>query len=96
MGEDWKPGDLALRVAKPGRVKQLTPGRIFTVEAVIHGVRYRSGRAGTGLVLRGVTQRNPSGSSWSGNYRKLDPHTEDEQDRETIRLLTQVPETVDA
>jgi hypothetical protein len=96
MSDDWKPGDLALcikggRIANSGRPPKSFPvkGRIYTV----HSSRMRTfNQAGfsLGLVLEDGPVNNCGTRIWHhSRFVKLPEHTEDEEDRETIRLFNQ-------
>jgi hypothetical protein len=90
MAEDWQPGDLALCVRTAVDASTVS-GRFYTVERVIVDC------AGT-LALFLVGLQN--GSEWgpegfyghkASRFRKIRPHVPDEEDAETIRLLTGAP-----
>jgi hypothetical protein len=87
---DWQPGDLALCVRnsdqKLGTTKLVMPGRIYTVTGI-----YVSGKCGSlALVLaEAKPSKNPGFHAFL--FRKIRPHTPDEEDRETIRLLNSEP-----
>lgn len=80
MSDDWKPGDLALCV-KGGVVSRV--GQIYTVDNVEM----------LGSLCLWFVGQDYSGllPSFAKNFRKIRPHTPDEQDAETIRLLTGAP-----
>lgn len=89
MSDDWKPGDLALCV-RGGKdpssdIPSAQPGRIYTVANVTN-----CGPFGIGLGFREL----PDSQDWAygaEDFRKIRPHTPDEQDAETIRLLNGAP-----
>lgn len=90
MNEDWKPGDLALCVSNRhptlGTTKRVVPGRIYTVTG-----SYVSSVCGSlALILAEAKPRkNPGFHAFL--FRKIHPHTPDEEDRETLRLLNTAP-----
>ena len=92
MAEDWKPGDLALCI------------KIGDWIHVISRKIGRGPRAGNVLRVRNVVSREGTTwlflDGWPGNkmsdaygsrrFRKINPHTPDAEDEETIRLLNGV------
>jgi hypothetical protein len=94
--DDWEPGDLALCVrggppirpfkqwaGENGADYDLVPGRIYTVDRVDHEWGF------VGLHFEGYDW------SWlASRFRKIRPHTPDEEDREVIELLTKKREPV--
>lgn len=83
----WQKGDLALCVRSP-RIQpgKTQVGRIYQVERVwVHPI-------GLALAFVGVDNGAPRGRGFYGHaasrFRKIEPHTPDEEDAETIRLLT--------
>lgn len=91
-GDDWKPGDLALCVtSRPcqccGCPAETVSGRVYTVESL-----YLFREYGVILVLEGVgaAEGHLRGSA-AYRFRKIRPHTPDEEDRATIRLLNGAP-----
>lgn len=84
--EDWQPGDLALCVAETPNPflnnPRAVPGSIHTVEAVCPGWDVP-----IMLVLCGAYSHHPTKGHRSSRFRKIRPHTPDEEDEETIRLL---------
>lgn len=91
--EDWQPGDLALCV-KGGHLSGLpigpypTVGCLYSVEAVeIYDdwdCRF--------LRVPGAPNNGSHGPTWAeSRFRKIHPHTPDEEDEETIRLLKGEP-----
>jgi hypothetical protein len=86
VGDDWKPGDLALCVRGcPVGLDDTKPGAIYTVGHVTSALDY-SGRV---LYLKEAPHRGSGSRDY--RFRKIHPHTPDEQDAETIRLLNGVP-----
>lgn len=101
MGDDWKPGDLALCIDdsegnihdKNGQlVRLLERGKVYRVEALDADPAF----AEIGLHLEGVPR--PWSEKWQTEigwletrFRKIRPHTPDEFDRETIALLNSTP-----
>lgn len=90
MADEWQPGDLALCVRNdPQGV--IRKGGIYTVEKVRIGTEGRCNGV-LGLKLAGVYA---PGTTWgfyaAFGFRKIRPHTPDEEDRETIRLLNGQP-----
>lgn len=89
MGDDWAPGDLALCVRKEGRGRFLVVGRVYTVLAL--NTSYLASH-GLGLVLAEERRNEPQKVGFVARYfRKIRPHTPDEEDAETIRLLQGKP-----
>lgn len=98
MGADWQIGDLALCVngGSPRYIDEfdcwensaeyeLQQGRIYTVDRVD--------------LEFGITGLHFAGLDWAwlaSRFVKVTPPEADEFDRETIRLLTSAPETVEA
>lgn len=84
MADDWQPGDLALCVRMPGRARhrRVRPGAVFEVEAVEFSEGSR------GLILIDAHSLHWSKAHRSRCFRKIRPHKADEEDRETIALLT--------
>lgn len=97
---DWKPGDLALCVDDaqcpiyPGTEGGIRKGGVYHVE-IVRVVADFAGRECVGLGLDRCNPVHPaSGKVGLHNairFRKIRPHTPDEQDAETIRLLTGAP-----
>lgn len=83
MTDDWQKGDLALCV-RGAAVSR--PGCIYTVMAV-------EWLAQTVLWFEGCESDYADGllPSSASRFRKLRPHEADAEDRETIRLLNDVP-----
>lgn len=89
MSDDWQPGDLALcvkvgrwEIVRPGNCPSmnLRAGQILTVD----GVKVDIGVSFLHFTL---------GRGWYAAccFRKIRPHIPDEEDAETIRLLTGTP-----
>ena len=94
MSDDWQPGDLALCVCDdrcPAKNTDLPvrKGRIYTVVAV-GAKRSLAGDLVLCLALDGV--RNGALGLAAKIFRKIHPHKPDEEDAETIRLLSGVTE----
>jgi hypothetical protein len=96
MSDDWQPGDLALCVSTQNRLmadgaiaaagKRLRRGALYTVASVLsHSI----GLGRPGMYLELTEQPGQSAGAW--RFRKIRPHTEDEEDRETIRLMRGAP-----
>lgn len=100
MSADWKPGDLALCV----RGGFIAGNPMF--ECPISGRIYRVKASGEGYCCVGTVPTlwledgppNSDGSfAWGATrFRKINPHTPDAEDRETIELLNRKPAEVDA
>lgn len=98
MGDDWKPGDLALCIADGRRTSK---GRVYTVHAVAHD----SDKCGCGHYLPygyapalwfvgvGTVDPDTGCEPWARaiRFRKVTPDEADEFDRETIALLNSTP-----
>ncbi len=84
MGDDWQVGDLALCVRSGNHTRT---GHIYTVNLVAVGAY--------GPVLRFDErmhcEEHRRQMSLATRFRKIRPHTEDAEDRETIALLTGKP-----
>lgn len=92
MTDDWKPGDLALCVNSDpvsGTVWvfgcDLKRGGIYTVSRVWQTTR------GAVLTVNEVECTTISGGFGVYRFRKINPHTPDAEDRETIELLNRKP-----
>lgn len=99
MSEDWKPGDLALCVKSgPGTES----GRIYTVADVCEPGAFTDTGAynSFGCLALRFTEIDYAAipHCWSSctRFRKIRPHTPDEEDRETIALLTGNKQPVEA
>lgn len=83
-GDDWQVGDLALCISprswEPPEACDPHAGTILTVSALDH-----TDPCGLGLWFDGVSSCD---SYMAYAFRKIRPHTPDEEDRETIELLT--------
>lgn len=96
MSADWKPGDLALCVNKTpwkneAKAHLLTLGRIYTVAAC--GVP--PGGERFCLAFRDISPDGKYGHAYcASRFRKINPHTPDAEDRETIELLNRQPAEV--
>jgi hypothetical protein len=91
MSDDWQPGDLALCVnASPCPEfgdTGLSGGIIYSVREVLNdhgGSSALYGKGDVALRVVGVLHWFPFDAK---RFRKIRPHTPDEEDRETIRLL---------
>lgn len=90
MSEDWRVGDLALCIRR-GKWMSLRnpdsdgpwPGSLHTVEGIYENPR-RKGRTGLGF------PEWPEDAFEISFFRKIHPHSPDEQDADTIRLLNRV------
>lgn len=82
MSDDWKPGDLALCVRSGTSIRAGFVGVVTRVEVT---------PIGTGLWLSGICSDALTGGYHAWRFRKIRPHTPDEEDAETIRLLTGKP-----
>ena len=103
MSDDWEPGDLALCIRTGAPMHPtgfrrddasafLTRGSIYTVRATETVPPAFLDAGETLLYLTEVV--HPLGRGFaSTRFRKIRPHTADEEDRETIRLLTGGPVT---
>lgn len=95
MSADWKPGDLALCVntgltPEGFAPENITVGQVYTVYAV--GID-PAGRFGLFLdETEGGKESNGGFLAW--RFRKINPHTPDAEDRETIELLNRKPAVV--
>lgn len=93
MSDDWKPGDLALCVNANWLEDShgisfgdhLRPGAIYTVARV--GLN-EAERLALWLI---EVPCEPEWGKRAIRFRKIKPHTPDEEDRETIRLLNSAP-----
>lgn len=102
-GDDWRVGDLALCVCDdpcpiyPGSEGGIVSGGVYTVAAVM-ALKDVYGRENIGLQLdrHNVTHPKTGAVGYHNSYRfrKIRPHTTDEEDRETIRLLNEKKEPV--
>lgn len=90
-GDDWQPGDLALCVALPnGHFPNpghfgVVPGGVYTVSKVRNAVW------GVALDFEEDWEANDEDAFNATYFRKIRPHVPDEEDAETIRLLTGTP-----
>ena len=87
MGDDWQAGDLALCVDTGKSPEGFTApylelGRTYTVYAV--GI---DPLGQFGLYLDELESDGFNGGVLAWRFRKIRPHTPDEEDAETIRLL---------
>ena len=91
VADDWQVGDLALLVRKL-HDPMPRPGSVHRVVAVKGPLVWQDDDGilliGLGLVLDGMAHARPDCGCWAGNFRKIRPHQEDEDDREVIALLT--------
>lgn len=96
MADDWKPGDLALCV-KQGRWRSTLTGRYRRCSmraGQVHTVRRFGMCPMSGVAtlwLEGFLGERGADGFAAVRFRKIRPHTPDEQDEETIRLLTGAP-----
>lgn len=94
MAEDWQPGDLALCVKTSHPAFEfpstsLRLGRVYTVNRIGRPVEWLNGERALGLVEHAPRNAN---CGWPESlFRKIRPHTPDEEDAETIRLLNGAP-----
>ena len=95
--DDWQSGDLVICLhtcprnrRTYGGLERLKAGAVYTVIRVLHHEPEPS------LLLEDVRSDSPFGTFHHGRFRKIRPHKADEQDAETIRLLTGKPEQVPA
>jgi len=108
MGEDWKPGDLALCVdmgdwqatfeVKPAQPLGMCPivGLTYTVRSVAIGSDV-FGRRGVALQFFEIRNHHPEAIGYNAIFfRKVEHRQADAEDAETIRLLTGEPVTVSA
>jgi hypothetical protein len=92
---DWQVGDLALCIAEmfddAGEPSDISPGSIHTVTEILRGsFDWRSGlHFAVALGLQGWPHLYDA-----DDFRRIPPHTPDEEDAETIRLLNGQPEVV--
>lgn len=93
--EDWQPGDLALCV-RGGRITR--SGGVYIVREVLREGAIRQSEidglpyyiaGGASLLFEGIPYNGQSGAV--ERFRKIHPHTPDEEDEETIRLLKGEP-----
>lgn len=88
MADDWQPGDLALCVN--AEILREGDGRISSGRGLSVGGVYTVSRCARtkwgylGLCLEGVDDGRPKRAI---RFRRIRPHTPDEEDRETIELL---------
>ena len=89
MMTDWKVGDLALCVKLDMAPSRLRIGAVYTVRDLNED--WLDTECGLGLVLKEVD----AGPSYDGftadKFRRLAPHTEDEDDREVIAHMIYAP-----
>ena len=99
MSDDWQPGDLALCIKQGAwaRIGNNGPkaGVLYTVRKVDYGPIYKASPT-VRLYLEGWPGDCGAHSFAAYRFRKIRPHKADEEDRETIRLLTGKPEQVPA
>ena len=99
MGDDWKPGDIALCVNNSDwgginpRGNRLRVGRPYEVLFVTAAQEWVDGSIGVGLFIVGP-QNSGFGDWFEGRFRKVTPDAPTADDREVIALLTGKPETV--
>lgn len=100
MADDWQVGDLALCVAvkhsafnSPSSL--LSIGRVYTVARVGRPIHWAAQERALGLDEVRASRGDEYGFPES-LFRKIRPHQPDEQDAETIRLLTGAPAIVEA
>ncbi|WP_066113804.1 MULTISPECIES: hypothetical protein [unclassified Blastomonas] len=97
-GDDWQPGDLALCVSSEGFHDDFVEGNQYPAIGSVSRVN------DVCLLEASLDDKwNQPGGVWlsfdeypvflcfSGNFRKIRPHVPDEEDAETIRLLTGTP-----
>lgn len=100
MADDWQVGDLALCVndaADPNYGMLFVRGAVYTVSAVVFiqgawSVTFGEFGGGFGLLFDKVATPIPADPR---RFRKIRPHKPDEEDRETIALLTGQPQPVE-
>jgi hypothetical protein len=101
MSDDWQPGDLALCLPGPDWIQDEddsvapgpSPGQITTVRKV-GTIPRRSGGYWRALWFIEWPGETDFDCFDAREFRKIRPHEADEEDRETIRLLTAQPQPV--
>jgi hypothetical protein len=91
MSDDWKPRDRALCIKRcegDDLSRRLHVGAVYTVTDV---AACRCGKCELGLHLAELPLPVPFVWWRSSLFKKLDPHQEDEDDREIIALYTYGP-----
>lgn len=93
MADDWQIGDRALCVANEiegfGRTDRIKVGRVYVVEGLYVSQHPRC-LGLLALIVQGVRGDKYPGIH-HGCFRKLRDHTPDEEDAETIRLMSGAP-----
>ena len=93
MMTDWKAGDLALCVANALPPPRHKPTKLLRIGAVytVSSVRWSRSEQCVAIGLVEVKSKGPLGDWHACVFRKLDPHTEDEDDREVIAHMIYAP-----
>lgn len=83
----WAVGDLALCVRwRAPELTMIRQGGVYTVRKVWDNI-YSPGHHGVALDFEGIERPAIDRAFDARCFRKIDPHTPDEQDEITIRLL---------
>lgn len=91
MADEWQVGDLALCVDASRNPSSLKEGMIYLVSGIHPPSDCPFDNGAIGLFLAGVVIKSISGAANANRFRRIPPHTIDDEDRETIRLLTGEP-----